>query len=64
MDRGLRDYLDATVPESESAEWITPWCYSIGIGRLVDHVWIRDRDATICTECSVNLEDWKKAMSR
>ncbi len=63
MDKGLRDYLDATVPESESAEWITPWCYK-DVDTLFNHVWIKDRDATICTECSINYDDYRKAMSR
>ena len=65
MDRQLEDYLDARVPLDESAEWITAWCYKDEDEvNLVEHLWIRDRDEVICTECSVNLKDWKAAMSR
>ncbi len=66
MDKLMRDWLDATLPDPCEAYdyWITPWCYSIGIGRLIDHVWIPDRDETVCTECSINLKDWKKVMNR
>ena len=24
------------------------------------HLWIRDGDTLVCTECAVTLEDWKK----
>ena len=65
MDKGLEDYLDASVDAADSAEWITPWCYkNDDFDLLVDHIWIVDRDATVCTNCSVNLVDWKRAMSR
>ena len=27
---------------------------------LTDHLWIEDGDRVVCTECGLDLEDWKK----
>ncbi len=27
-----------------------------------DHLWIQDQDRIVCTECQLDLEDWKQGV--